>query len=208
MALITHTEIRDIIGGKQTLTYQAAQLRNIEHIWPMVIKEMTLIGKNKIAFQVALLATIGVECPSFKPVREYPPRWAVTQAAKELYFNTKYGHRKDLGNIQFTDGYRYRGNGLSQLTGRGHHRTYGKDLGIPLEEKPELGLEWETSARIIVKFFTDHGLDIWAERAFRTDDQWDDEFCWRKIRRIYNGGYTHYKEFRAFTKAFTQAAKA
>lgn len=44
---------------------------------------------------------------------------------------------KELGNTQQGDGFRYRGGGLLQTTGRGAYRARGKEIGVNLETKPE-----------------------------------------------------------------------
>jgi putative chitinase len=61
-----------------------------------------------------------------------------------------YGGRADLGNTQPGDGFRYRGHGWPQLTGRGRHKVMGERLGIPLEDKPELMLDPKVSAAALI----------------------------------------------------------
>ena len=55
----------------------------------------------------------------------------------ELIKEFLYGNRKDLGNTQKGDGYKFRARGLIQLTGRYNYSNIGDIIGIPLEERPE-----------------------------------------------------------------------
>lgn len=55
---------------------------------------------------------------------------------KEKFFNYVYGGI--LGNVNEGDGYRYRGRGLNQLTGRGNYQEIERMTGLPIEKNPDL----------------------------------------------------------------------
>lgn len=185
--LITPDEITSIIGSPQ---------KNVEKYWPIIIEEMKAFEVNKISFQVATLATIGVECAQFKPVRE---------SGDKSYFD-KYEGRKSLGNNKPGDGFKYRGGGFIQLTGRGNYRSCGEAIGVDLEGSPSKILDDDVSVRALVWYLKDHGIGTWAERAYNTGDAWDEDFCWRKIRRLVNGGLTAYPKFSKYAQKFKTAA--
>lgn len=76
----------------------------------------------------------------------------------------RYEGRKDLGNDQPGDGYRYRGRGFVQLTGRTNYRNAGRHLGLDLEGRPELARDPGTAVRILITgmrdgWFTKRRLD-------------------------------------------------
>lgn len=66
----------------------------------------------------------------FEPIAEYGNR---------AYFN-KYDGRKSLGNTQKGDGYKFRGRGYVQITGRTNYEKFSDLLGIDLTVNPELAL--------------------------------------------------------------------
>lgn len=62
-----------------------------------------------------------------------------------------YGGR--MGNTEAGDGYRYRGRGYIQLTGRETYRRAGEALGIDLERSPDLAADPENAARIALWYW-------------------------------------------------------
>ena len=60
---------------------------------------------------------------------------------------------KELGNIRPGDGIRYKGRGYIQLTGRYNYRDAGKDLGLPLEDHPELAARPDVAVKVALWFW-------------------------------------------------------
>lgn len=101
-----------------------------------------------------------------------------------------YEGRVDLGNTYPGDGFRYRGRGLIQITGRANYAACGAMLGFDVLNNPEL-LEGPTLAsRSATWFWQRHGLNGLADK----DDQ--GEIC----KRI-NGGTNGLAERLAFYRA-------
>ena len=77
----------------------------------------------------------------------------IVSAGPEAYFNKVYDGRKDLGNTEPGDGYKYRGRGFIQITGKSMYQAVGKELGIDLVSNPELANDPAIAAKIIPIFF-------------------------------------------------------
>lgn len=107
---------------------------------------------------------------------------------QELADGSAYEGRKDLGNIQPGDGPRYKGRGPIQLTGRANYRAAGQDLGIVLEDQPELAAEPSVGFEIARWYWQSRGCNLLA-------DAMDIE----AITRAINGGMTHHERRRDYT---------
>lgn len=70
----------------------------------------------------------------------------------------------ELGNIQPGDGYRYRGNGVLQMTGRGNHRRMGMACGVDFESNPDLAILSEHALKPALHEWTGHHLNLYADR--------------------------------------------
>jgi putative chitinase len=90
---------------------------------------MALYAIDSPARQAAFLAQIGHESGGLIYVREL---WGPTPTQEG------YEGRADLGNTEPGDGFRFRGRGLIQVTGRANYSTCGSALNLPLTVSPEL----------------------------------------------------------------------
>lgn len=83
--------------------------------------------------------------------------WGPTSA------QSRYEGRKDLGNTRPGDGYKFRGRGLLQTTGRDNYRATGQALGVDLWATPELLGQPALAARSAAWFWSAKGLNEIAD---------------------------------------------
>ena len=81
----------------------------------------------------------------------------------QAYFNNKYGSRKDLGNTVKTDGYKYRGRGPIQVTGKANYKLCGKALGVDLVSQPDLLLNTKYGFRAAGWFWAMRKINTYAD---------------------------------------------
>lgn len=126
----------------------------------------------------AFLAQIAHESCQLRFVREV---WGSTPA------QLRYEGRRDLGNFQPGDGFRYRGRGLIQITGRANYAECGLAIGIDAVATPEL-LEQPKYAALSAGWY-------WASRNLNAPaDRGDFE----RVTRLINGGLNGYADRLAF----------
>ncbi|WP_017517019.1 glycoside hydrolase family 19 protein [Pseudomonas nitroreducens] len=87
----------------------------------------------------------------------------------ELIANTTYAARNGNGSISSGDGWRYRGRGLLQVTGRDNYRAAGTGIGQPLLDRPELLELPEFAALSAAWWWADRKLNSLADVG-RFDD--------------------------------------
>ena len=148
-----------------------------------------IVGAKRVA---AFIAQVGHESGQLKRLVEnlnysadalrkiWPSRFDVelanaTARNPEQIANIAYGNR--MGNTAPGDGWKYRGRGLIQITGRANYEECGEALGLDLVNQPEL-LEKPQHACMSAAWF-------WASRGLSTladDGQFD------KVTQRINGG--------------------
>jgi putative chitinase len=120
--------------------------------------------------QAAFLAQVGHESGRLIFVREI---WNPARCP----WQARYEGRTDLGNLQDGDGYRFRGRGLIQITGRANYEACGKALEQDFVAHPELLEEPKLAALSAAWFWDSRKLNALADKG---------EF--RKITLRINGG--------------------
>ena len=99
----------------------------------------------------------------------WPKRFSTMEKAKqyernpERLANNVYAGRLGNGDEASGDGWRYRGRGVIQLTGRDNYRAAAKGIGLPLEEEPDQLLQPGPAALSAAWFWQAHGLNELAD---------------------------------------------
>jgi len=84
-----------------------------------------------------------------------PNKFALALHRKpEMLANVVYANRMANGPTESGDGWRYRGRGLKQLTGKDNYTRCGQGLGLDLVASPDLLLEPEGAALSAAWFWT------------------------------------------------------
>lgn len=119
----------------------------------------------------------------------------------EKLANYVYARRLGNGDEKSGDGWRFRGRGLLQITGRGNYRSCGQALGLTLEDSPEVLETPQLAALSAAQFWQSRGLNELADD--RNDDNDDADF--RSICLIINGGRQGLDARRALWKKAKEA---
>jgi putative chitinase len=155
----------------------------------------TMLSEN-LNYRAATLAAcwpnrFAVLGPDKKPKKEngklVPTAVANSIAGKaELIANLVYSSRMGNGPAESGEGWKFRGRGLKQLTGKFNYEKCGKDLGIDLVGNPDLLLEPMYAARSAGWFWRSNALSTYADKG-------DLEGMTKRI----NGGLIGYAERKA-----------
>jgi len=146
-----------------------------------LIKAMDEGGITDAQSKAALMANVDHESGGFKSSEEnlnysakrlqevFPKYYKDAASARadannpEAIANRVYGGR--MGNTEAGDGFKYRGRGDIQLTGKAQYEAMGQKLGIDLVNNPELASDPKYSAQIAVQHWKDSGANAAAARG-------------------------------------------
>lgn len=147
---------------------------------PALNRAMARFKIDSRVLQAAFIAQIGHESGQLRRlvenlnysaealVRTWPNRFTAQTAAAyarqpEKIANRVYGGRMGNGPEASGDGWRFRGRGLIQLTGRSNYRAAAGGLCLPLEAQPELLEQPEQAAQSAAWWWSTHGLNELAD---------------------------------------------
>jgi putative chitinase len=154
----------------------------------------TVLRENMNYSAQRLFAVFGVNHHSAAITREEALELAhkPEQIAERVYGLGNPRKAQELGNTQPGDGFRYRGNGILQMTGRRAHRDTGRAVGVDFEGNPDLATAPEHALKPALQEWTAGGLNAFADR----NDI-------RTITRRINGGFNGLAERQVwFDKVF------
>jgi putative chitinase len=95
----------------------------------------------------------------------FPDETVASQYAKqpEKIANRVYANRMGNGNEASGDGYKYRGRGLIQLTGKDNYTRFAESIETPVEEIPEFLGTFEGAVQSACWFWETNNLNQFAD---------------------------------------------
>lgn len=132
---------------EENLNYRAATMATV---WPRRFAELGPDGKPKKDAQG----------------KNVPNKFALAIERKpEAIANAVYSNRMGNGPLESGEGWRYRGRGLKQLTGKDNYTRCGKALNLDLVETPDLLLTPSPAARSAAWFWANNGCNAFADKG-------------------------------------------
>lgn len=162
--MVTESQLRKLFPNAKDATVKAFAAKT-----PALFKEFGLSEKRvraeyflaQIAHETGAL-TRSVENLNYsaKRIKEiWPSRFPTVASAEpfasnpEKLANKVYANRMGNGSPESGDGYRYRGRGYIQITGKDGYRNTGLHAGIDLVANPEKAIETTHALRIACAFW-------------------------------------------------------
>ena len=165
-----------------------ARLDRAQRFAEPLTSAMQEFGIDTPLAQAAFLANVGHESGGLHWLTEL---WGPTEAQR------RYEGRRDLGNTQTGDGFKFRGRGLLQTTGRANYASLSAHLGIDFVANPDqLAMPVEAS-RSAGYFWQSHNLNDAANAG---------DFL--RCVRVINGGTNGLAERQALYEAAKRALGA
>ena len=172
--MITATQLKNIL-------YRANDA-DIEKYLPYLNKFFPLYGINAPDQQAAFIAQIGHESGHLRYVEEnlnysadalrrvFGKYFPTDEAARQYAYqpqkiaNKVYANRMGNGRPETGDGWKYRGRGLLQITGKSNYRNMGKSIGIDLVTCPGMLILPEYAVQSACCWWQSKGLNKLSKR--------------------------------------------
>lgn len=169
------------LTAQQLAAATGATLLRASFWLPHMTAAMAKYGINTPARVAHFLAQVSVESGRLSRTEEslsytaerlmavWPSRFKTLQEARQYERNPKalaervYGGR--MGNASTGDGWKYRGRGLKQLTGKTNYMAYMLAAGIDCVSNPDLLLQPEHAADSAAWFWSSNGCSALADRC-------------------------------------------
>ena len=97
------------------------------------------------------------------PTDELAAEYCLKPNKQEAIANRIYANRMGNGPEESGDGFRYKGRGLIQLTGKDNYTFFAGSLGISVEEAAEYMHTFEGAAQSACWFWETNNLNQWAD---------------------------------------------
>ena len=133
----------------------------------------------------AFLAQLAHESAQFRFMEEI---WGPTAAQRR--YEPPSTLATTLGNTDTGDGFRFKGRGPIQITGRANYRRFGDLLGLDLVADPPRAAQPEVAFRVAGLFWSKKGLNELADKV--TPE------AFREITRRINGGFNGLEDRQRF----------
>ena len=122
------------------------------------------------------------------------------QRKAEKIANRVYANRMHNGNEQSGDGWKYRGRGFIQITGKQNYTLLSKDTRIDYLNNPDLLLNEADSMISAIWYWDKHNLNKYADAD-------DIRGITRKINGGYNGLFSRIELLNKYKKLYASATK-
>jgi putative chitinase len=110
-------------------------------------------------------ATLRKIFPKYFPTDELANQYCSKPNKAEAIANRVYANRMGNGDEASGDGYRYRGRGLIQVTGKQNYTWFAASLEITPEEAAEYMQTFEGASQSACWFWESNNLNQWADKG-------------------------------------------
>jgi putative chitinase len=119
---------------------------------------------NYSADRLLVIFGVGVHSAAITPAQAAALAHRPADIADRVYGQGNPSKAKEFDNTNPGDGFRYRGNGILQTTGRRSHRETGRACGVDFEGNPDLVTDPQHALKPALQEWTEKGLNAFADK--------------------------------------------